>query len=58
MPDATVRLACDTHAVLDGGDHSILIGRVEALATEKQTSLIYYRRQFASPRTPILEEAR
>ncbi|GGP76120.1 hypothetical protein GCM10010214_59440 [Streptomyces abikoensis] len=43
--------------MLDGGDHSILIGRVEALATEKQTSLIYYRRQFASPRPTVLEEA-
>ncbi|MEU7053724.1 flavin reductase family protein, partial [Streptomyces eurythermus] len=25
LPDATVRLACAVHSILDGGDHSILI---------------------------------
>lgn len=49
MVDAAARLACITHAVLDGGDHSILVGRVEAAYCGAQEPLVYHRREFTKP---------
>jgi len=50
LPDAAARLACTTHAVLDGGDHSILVGQVERTAVLEQQPLVYHNRQFAGTR--------
>ncbi|GAA5211721.1 flavin reductase family protein [Streptomyces thinghirensis] len=49
LPDATARLACRLHDVLDGGDHSILIGRVEAVSVGGAEPLVYYNRLFTRP---------
>jgi flavin reductase (DIM6/NTAB) family NADH-FMN oxidoreductase RutF len=49
LPDATARLACALHDVLDGGDHSILIGRVQAVSVSGSEPLVYYNRLFTRP---------
>ncbi|SCG69262.1 flavin reductase family protein [Micromonospora halophytica] len=46
IPEALVRVACSLHQVLDGGDHSILIGRVEATHVGDGAPLIYCDRGF------------
>ncbi|MFJ4342805.1 flavin reductase family protein [Streptomyces sp. NPDC088915] len=46
---ATARLACTLHEVLDGGDHSILVGRVEAVYEGGTEPLVYHNRRFARP---------
>jgi flavin reductase (DIM6/NTAB) family NADH-FMN oxidoreductase RutF len=53
LRDAIATLACTIERVLDGGDHSIVLARVDALrrAEGEQEPLIYYRgryRQLAS----------
>ncbi|WP_331721290.1 flavin reductase family protein [Streptomyces sp. NBC_00212] len=58
LPDASARLACHTNSILDGGDHSILIGQVEATAVSSHTSLTYYQRQFGIPRPHAFQETR
>lgn len=49
LPDAAVRVACRVHEVLDGGDHSILVGQVEATYTSPRTPLLYCDRTFGYP---------
>ncbi|XVS67522.1 flavin reductase family protein [Actinosynnema sp. CA-299493] len=49
LVDAAARLACSAHAVLDGGDHSILVGLVEEAVTLDRTPLIYHNRAFTRP---------
>ncbi|ARZ67054.1 flavin reductase family protein [Streptomyces sp. HU2014] len=46
IPEALVRVACSLQQVVDGGDHSILIGRVEATYTGDGAPLIYCDRGF------------
>ncbi|MFA7762798.1 flavin reductase family protein [Streptomyces sp. NPDC048723] len=46
IPEALVRVACSLHQVVDGGDHSILIGRVEATYTGDGAPLVYCDRSF------------
>ncbi|GAB2937528.1 flavin reductase family protein [Streptomyces heilongjiangensis] len=60
LPGATARLACAAHAVLDGGDHSILVGRVEAVYVGDQEPLVYHNRTFTRPEaaSPALAAAR
>lgn len=59
LPGATARLACTVHEIVDGGDHSILIGRVEKAYAGRQEPLIYHRRSFTRPETvPALAGAR
>lgn len=45
LEDSMAALVCAIERVLDGGDHLIVIGRVEALrrADERAAPLIYYR---------------
>ncbi|MER5809360.1 flavin reductase family protein [Streptomyces sp. NPDC002033] len=50
LPDATARIACTLYDVLDGGDHSILVGRVEAVHAGGADPLVYHDRQFTRPR--------
>ncbi|MGW0423365.1 flavin reductase [Streptomyces sp. NPDC003015] len=49
LPDASVRIACTLHGVLDAGDHSVLLGRVEATSTGDLTPLVYVDRSFHHP---------
>lgn len=49
LPDATARLACTRYDVLDGGDHSILLGHVETATTGVPAALVYCDRSFALP---------
>ena len=46
---ATARIACTLHDVLEGGDHSILVGRVTSLASGDAEPLVYYNRLFTRP---------
>jgi flavin reductase (DIM6/NTAB) family NADH-FMN oxidoreductase RutF len=49
LPGAAARVACTMHAVLDGGDHSILVGRVEETHVGDPSPLVYVDRSFARP---------
>ncbi|WP_406208678.1 flavin reductase family protein [Kitasatospora sp. NBC_01560] len=57
LESATARLACTTHRILDGGDHSILVGRVEQLYTGSRPPLVYSDRRFTRP-VPLDQPAR
>ncbi|MFB6891933.1 flavin reductase family protein [Kitasatospora sp. NPDC056327] len=46
IPEAAARVACTLHQVLDGGDHSILVGRVEAVHVGDRSPLVYCDRSF------------
>lgn len=52
LPEAAVRVACALHTVLDGGDHTILVGRVEAAHVGRRAPLVYADRSFVHPTTP------
>ncbi|MDT7553740.1 MAG: flavin reductase ActVB [Pseudonocardiales bacterium] len=43
---ACVVLDCSTHARHDGGDHTILVGRVDRTELGEATPAVYYRRDF------------
>ncbi|MGW2100997.1 flavin reductase family protein [Streptomyces olivaceoviridis] len=49
LRDAAARVACALHDIVDGGDHSILIGRVEAIHTGDGVPLVYSDRSFGRP---------
>lgn len=46
---AAARLACGVHEVLDGGDHTILVGRVRRTHTTGRRALVYWDRDFCRP---------
>lgn len=47
LPDAVAWLACSLEAVHGAGDHSILVGRVEALEGSDREALAYHRGSYA-----------
>lgn len=49
LPGACVRVACSMHRLVDAGDHSILLGRVEQTHVSDRTPLLYCNRAFARP---------
>ncbi|MFF5858048.1 flavin reductase family protein [Streptomyces sp. NPDC012751] len=49
LPGAAARIACATHEILDGGDHSILVGRVEETRAGDRPPLVYSDRAFGRP---------
>jgi flavin reductase ActVB len=50
LPEAAARFSCRLQAVLDGGDHSILIGRVvEAYTDAARVPLVGWNHGFATP---------
>jgi flavin reductase (DIM6/NTAB) family NADH-FMN oxidoreductase RutF len=53
LPGAAARVACTMHAVLDGGDHSILVGRVEESHVGEPSPLVYVDRSFTSSATSV-----
>ncbi|QNP70441.1 LLM class flavin-dependent oxidoreductase [Streptomyces roseirectus] len=44
LPGAAARFACVSRQVLPGGDHSILTGRIEAVALSDAPALVHFRR--------------
>ncbi|MCX3062910.1 flavin reductase family protein [Streptomyces beihaiensis] len=54
LPGACARVACALHAVLDGGDHSILVGRVlDSHVDDYRTPLLYHDRTFTHPASAL-----
>lgn len=48
LPDALAWLDCSVHAEYDGGDHSIVVGRVHALdAVSDSRPLLFHRGRYA-----------
>ncbi|MEY2243436.1 flavin reductase family protein [Streptomyces sp. BF23-18] len=59
IPEAVIRLVCRMHDVVDGGDHSILIGRVDdCIGLGDREALVYVDRSFVRPAGPIPAVAR
>ncbi|MFE9325061.1 flavin reductase family protein [Nocardia sp. NPDC052278] len=53
LPDTAARLACELVNVVDGGDHSILTGRVRSIYVSNRMPLVYWRRcSISRPRSP------
>ncbi len=47
VADAIAHLACDLHAEMTVGDHTIIVGRVtEAVARPDLEPLVYWRRRY------------
>jgi flavin reductase (DIM6/NTAB) family NADH-FMN oxidoreductase RutF len=53
LPDAVIRLACATYSVQRGGDHSILVGRVDSTFVRGRAPLIYHNRTYTRPHSPV-----
>lgn len=51
MTEAAAVLECSVHARYDGGDHTILIGRVDDVVLGDRDAVVYYQRDFR--RMPI-----
>jgi flavin reductase ActVB len=47
VPHACARLACSLYQVIDGGDHSIIVGQVHSVHTGDDDALAYCDRSFA-----------
>ena len=59
IPEAVARLVCRMHDVVDGGDHSMLIGQVLHCVTPvDRDALVYVDRGFVSPAGSAPEVAR
>jgi flavin reductase (DIM6/NTAB) family NADH-FMN oxidoreductase RutF len=54
---AIAHLECDRHAVLDGGDHTIIVGRVRGMAVHDGEPLIYARGAFLDFSKPQWQRA-
>lgn len=46
LPDASVILYCSTHSKQDGGDHTMLLGRVEKTYVGRDAPSVYFQRRF------------
>lgn len=46
LPNAPVLLECSVHERHDGGDHTILIGRVARVAVGPEPPVVYFQRRF------------
>jgi flavin reductase ActVB len=46
LTTSCVVIHCSTHAQLDGGDHTILIGRVERAEANEILPVVYFRQSF------------
>lgn len=47
LPDFHARFECATHALQDGGDHTIIVGRVLDVQVREGAPLLFYRGKFA-----------
>ena len=48
LRDAAAWLECDLHEVLQGGDHSIILGRVRGTGLSDEPSMVYHEGAFGS----------
>ena len=48
LKDVSISLRCATYSKVDGGDHLVLIGRVEEVGLGEQMPFVYFRRKFHS----------
>jgi flavin reductase ActVB len=48
LADVSVSLRCAAHSKVEAGDHLVLIGRVEEVATGDEMPFVYFRRRFHS----------
>ncbi len=44
----SISLRCATYSKVDGGDHLVLIGRVEEVDMGEEMPFVYFRRKFHS----------
>lgn len=49
LADSTATFACVTFARYDGGDHTIMVGRVVRATARDRTPVLYFRRGFHVP---------
>ncbi len=50
LPGCLANLECSVHGILDGGDHTIFVGRIERLRHQEGGSpLIYFRGSYLEP---------
>jgi len=54
LKDVSISLRCATYSKVDGGDHLVLIGRVEEVGLGEEMPFVYFRRKFHS--LPVTEE--
>ena len=53
LRDAIAHIVCDVHDVLPGGDHSIVVGAVDACASRRSARpLVYFKSCFGALRLP------
>jgi flavin reductase (DIM6/NTAB) family NADH-FMN oxidoreductase RutF/DNA-binding MarR family transcriptional regulator len=48
MPDPAATIECVTHAVFDGGDHVIMVGRVERFARAERRGLVFHAGRYGA----------
>ena len=48
LKDVSIWLRCATYSKVDGGDHLVLIGRVEEVGLSEEMPFVYFRRKFHS----------
>jgi len=54
---AIAHIECDRHTVLDGGDHTIILGRIQGLAVHDGEPLLYARGAFLNLPKPQWQRA-
>ena len=58
LAGCTATFECAAHAILDGGDHCIIVGRVERFETSGKRALVYHQGAYSvSERHPFLGSA-
>jgi flavin reductase ActVB len=53
LKDVSISLRCASYSKVDGGDHLVLIGRVEDVGLGEEMPFVYFRRKFHS--LPVTE---
>jgi flavin reductase ActVB len=48
LPGASIALRCAAYSKVDGGDHLVLIGRVDEVGLGEEMPFVYFRRKFHS----------
>jgi flavin reductase (DIM6/NTAB) family NADH-FMN oxidoreductase RutF len=48
LKDVSISLRCATYSKVDGGDHLVLIGRVDEVGMGEEMPFVYFRRKFHS----------
>ena len=48
IEDAFTVLECETFKTIEAGDHTVIIGTVKNIQTDKKNPMLYHRRQIGS----------